>query len=163
MERQLQTRLATTFTAALAGALLTMPALAQQVQPRGQAAVPSQVRAQERIYGEELMTPQERNAYRERMRALETEQQRAAYGREHQQQMQSRAAERGVTLPEQASQERPGEARQGPSPSGKSQAGAEGTRQRDKQQQMQREREMQERTMRDQSAQGARKPHGNRR
>lgn len=64
------------------------------------------------IYGRELMTEQERREYQVRMRNLETEEERRAYREEHHRQMQSRAAERGMTLPEPASQDAPGDARQ---------------------------------------------------
>lgn len=46
-----------------------------------------------------MMTAEERNEYRERMRAAKTEQEREQIRNEHHQQMQARAKERGVTLP----------------------------------------------------------------
>lgn len=64
------------------------------------------------IYGRELMTEQERREYQERMRTLRTEEERRAYREEHHRQMQSRAAERGLTLPEPSPQTAPGDARQ---------------------------------------------------
>lgn len=64
------------------------------------------------IYGRELMTEQERREYHERMRNLRTEEERRAYREEHHRQMQSRAAERGLTLPEPSPQTAPGNARQ---------------------------------------------------
>ena len=163
MKTRLIRKLVTTSAVALAGSLLAVSALAQQTQPRAQAEVQQQARAQERIYGEDLMTPQERNTYRERMNTLETDQERAAYRKAHAQQMQSRAAERGVTLPEQAAQTRPGEARQGPAPSGRSQTPPAEARERDTRKEMQRNRDMHEQMMRDSPSQGGRKPHGNRR
>lgn len=55
--------------------------------------------ATDRIYGSQLMTEQERNAYRERMRKATTEQERERIRAEHHERMQARAKERGVTLP----------------------------------------------------------------
>jgi len=51
------------------------------------------------IYGWQLMTHQERNAYRERMRAAVTDEDRAKVIAEHQATMQARARERNVALP----------------------------------------------------------------
>lgn len=51
------------------------------------------------MYGWQLMTPQERDAYRTRMRSLKTERERQALRTQHHAEMQQRAAERGVRLP----------------------------------------------------------------
>ncbi len=53
------------------------------------------------VYGRELMTEQERAEHRTRMRSLNTEQEREAYRLEHHKQMQERAHERGVTIPDE--------------------------------------------------------------
>lgn len=53
----------------------------------------------DRIYGYELMTPQERTEYHARMRALNTEQEREAFRQEHYKKMQERAKAQGKTLP----------------------------------------------------------------
>lgn len=50
------------------------------------------------IYGYELMTDQERNAHRERMRAAKTLQERDRIRAEHRVQMDARAKERGMTI-----------------------------------------------------------------
>ncbi len=50
------------------------------------------------IHGYELMTDQERNAQRERMRAAKTLQERDRIRAEHRVQMDARAKERGVTI-----------------------------------------------------------------
>ena len=50
------------------------------------------------IYGYELMSDQERNAHRERMRAAKTLQERDRIRAEHRVQMDTRAKERGVTI-----------------------------------------------------------------
>ncbi len=74
----------------------TGTALAQTPQ-RDQTQTQSQVR--ERIFGADLMTPQERNEYQRRMRELKTEEEREQFRREHHEKMLARAKERGVTLP----------------------------------------------------------------
>lgn len=53
------------------------------------------------VYGWQLMTPQERTQYREKMRTLKTREERQAFRREHHKQMQERAKERGVKLPDE--------------------------------------------------------------
>ncbi len=52
------------------------------------------------IYGSQLMTAQERNEYRARMRAAKTQEERERIRAENHERMQQRAKERGVTLPE---------------------------------------------------------------
>lgn len=52
------------------------------------------------IYGSQLMTQQERNEYRTKMRSLRTAQERERFRLEHHERMQERARERGVTLPD---------------------------------------------------------------
>lgn len=51
-------------------------------------------------YGWQLMTPQERAEHRNKMRNMKTEQEREAYRLQHHAEMQKRAKERGVTLPD---------------------------------------------------------------
>lgn len=60
-----------------------------------------QTQKQEPIYGSQLMTPQERTDYHARMRSAKTAEAREKIRNEHHEQMQKRAQERGVTLPEQ--------------------------------------------------------------
>lgn len=50
------------------------------------------------MYGWQLMTTAEREAYRTRMRSLRTEREREALRVQHHQEMQQRARERGVQL-----------------------------------------------------------------
>ena len=50
------------------------------------------------IYGGNLMTEQERNAYRERLQSMKTEQERDAFMAQHRQQMQQRSQERNVPI-----------------------------------------------------------------
>jgi hypothetical protein len=55
----------------------------------------------ERIYGSQMMTQEERNAYRARLQAAKTEEERERIRKEHHQLMQQRAKERGLTLPDE--------------------------------------------------------------
>lgn len=55
--------------------------------------------ADETVYGWQLMTEQEREEHRNKMRTLQTEKEREAYRQEHHERMEKRAKERGVTLP----------------------------------------------------------------
>lgn len=79
---------------------------AASAQAQDQTGDPMQSRDQvqtqdrERIYGYELMTPQERNEYHARMRALNTEQEREAFRLEHHEKMQERARAQGKSLPD---------------------------------------------------------------
>ncbi len=65
------------------------------------SAALAQTTNQERIYGSQMMTQQERNEYRTRMQAAKTEQERNRLREEHHALMQARAKERGVTLPDE--------------------------------------------------------------
>lgn len=67
----------------------------------------AQARARDRIYGSQLMTEEEREHYRQRMRAATSEEERQKIRSEHHAQMVERARERGVTLPDEPPQ-RPG-------------------------------------------------------
>lgn len=71
------------------------PAVAQD---RDQDRV--QQRDQDRIFGSQLMTQQERLDYANRMRSMKTDQERQAFRLEHHIQMQERARQKGVTLPD---------------------------------------------------------------
>lgn len=82
---------------------ITMAASAQaadQVRDKTQATQQTQIQDRERVYGSELMTPQERNEYHNRMRVLKTEQEREAFQLEHHKLMQERARAQGKTLPD---------------------------------------------------------------
>lgn len=52
------------------------------------------------IYGSHMMTPEERLEYRNKMRSLKTPEERQALRLEHHKEMQARARERGITLPD---------------------------------------------------------------
>lgn len=91
----------------LAGQAWAQTATPQRDQTQTQTQ--SQTRTQERIYGSQLMTQQERNEYRQQMRTMKTAQEREAFRLEHHKRMQDRARERGVTLPDEPPK-RPGTA-----------------------------------------------------
>jgi len=99
---------------ALAGSLLLAAGLihaADQVQDKIQDRTRLQdptadqtqdrTRLQDQIYGSELMTEQERQEHRNKMRSFKTEQEREAYQLEQHKRMQQRAKEKGVTLPDE--------------------------------------------------------------
>ncbi|HEX8776810.1 MAG TPA: hypothetical protein VF738_01725 [Rhodanobacter sp.] len=101
-----------------------MPALAYQGRgaggqgQRGQAQPPAgamrgmtqqdRLRDRDQIYGWQLMTPAERSEYRMKMRSLKTVQEREALRSQHHEEMQKRAQQRGVTLPDMPRQNRGG-------------------------------------------------------
>ena len=58
--------------------------------------------AQDRVYGSQLMTRQERNEYGALMNAARTGKERDQIRQAHQEQMQERAKQRGMTLPDEA-------------------------------------------------------------
>src|SRR5512134_2621441 len=53
------------------------------------------------IYGSQLMTTQERDQYRDRMRAAKTDAERERIRAEHHERMNERAKSRGLSLPDQ--------------------------------------------------------------
>ena len=63
----------------------------------GQAAAADQ----NQIYGSQMMTEQERMEYRDRLRAAESAEEREKIRNEHHKQMQERAKERGVSIPDE--------------------------------------------------------------
>ena len=86
----------TVVAAAMAAAMMTITvSLFAADQPS-----PSTVRKSEPIYGYRMMSNDERNDYRKRMREARSAQERQAIRDEHRKLMESRAKERGVTLPE---------------------------------------------------------------
>ncbi len=80
--------------AVLAGPLFAADQVREQKQDQTQA------QDQERIYGSQMMTQKERNAYRAQMRAAKSEKERKQLRNEHHELMQKRAKERGMTLPD---------------------------------------------------------------
>ena len=96
---------------ALAGSLLVSGAAlgqpAEQANERAQQH--AQAQAEERqVYGWELMSAQERQAYRERMRNAGSAEEQARIRAEHHAQMQARARAQGATLPDMPMQRGPG-------------------------------------------------------
>ncbi|TNF37913.1 MAG: hypothetical protein EP315_01925, partial [Gammaproteobacteria bacterium] len=81
---------------AFAAGLLLSPALSiaadqQRDQLREQDQLRTQDQLRDQIYGSQLMTEQERNEYRNRMRAAKTEQEREQIRNEHHERMKIRA------------------------------------------------------------------------
>jgi hypothetical protein len=84
---------------AVAGVLTMGSYPALSAQPS--AGAPTwQAGQQQPIYGSQLMTPAERAEYRAKMGSLKTQKERDALRLEHHKQMQERAKQMGVTLPE---------------------------------------------------------------
>ncbi len=88
-----------------ASPLLTQPAAGQSpASPPAAATTPAAQAASSaaptRVYGWQLMTPDERTAYRAKMRSFHTDAERKAFRAEHHKLMVARAKERGVTLPD---------------------------------------------------------------
>jgi hypothetical protein len=90
------------FSLCLALGIPAQAAAQAQDPSRDQTQSTEQLQMQERdrIYGSELMTPQERAEYQNRMRELRTEQEREAFRLEHHTKMQERAKAKGMTLPD---------------------------------------------------------------
>ena len=62
--------------------------------------VQQQQKAQEQVYGWELMTPEERVEHRAQMRSLQNEEEQRVFQLEHHQRMLKRAKEEGLALPD---------------------------------------------------------------
>ncbi len=89
-----------TLTTALLAALNGAGALAQdQTRDQTQDRTRETLRDQD-MYGYQMMTPAERNEYRERMRNARTNEERERIRAEHHERMVQRARERGITLPD---------------------------------------------------------------
>ena len=94
-------KLASLSSAAMVIALLTQPLYGQESSRVQQGtANQAQTKSQDRIYGSELMTQQERNEYQNQMRQLNTEQERTKFRAQHHEQMKQRAKAQGKTLPD---------------------------------------------------------------
>ncbi len=95
-----------TFRIALIAGLLTLAPLSAPAADQDQDRTEDmeQARDQERvrdaIYGSQLMSEQERNEYRARMRAAKTAEEREQIRNEHHERMQKRAEEQGLSLPD---------------------------------------------------------------
>lgn len=76
----------------------------QRARDQDRTQMPDQDRMRDQIrdrdiYGYQMMTEQERNEYRDRMRTAQTRQERERLLAEHYAQMQARAKERGMSPP----------------------------------------------------------------
>ena len=93
--------LAMAVLAAIAGPVLATDQ--DQTRTQSQMMTQDQINkmTDQQIYGSQLMTAQERNEYRTRMRAAKTLEERERIRKEHHEQMKLRAKERGVTLPDE--------------------------------------------------------------
>jgi uncharacterized membrane protein YgcG len=65
------------------------------------AGAQTTTQTQQRIYGSQMMTQQEMNEYRERMRLAKTEEERERIRADHHARMSERAKARGITLPDE--------------------------------------------------------------
>jgi hypothetical protein len=81
-------------------AILSIVTMAGMV-PVANAQTASGNQTQQRIYGSQMMTQQEMNEYRERMRLAKTEAERERIRAEHHERMKERATTRGITLPDE--------------------------------------------------------------
>jgi hypothetical protein len=84
-----------TVIAAAAAALL-----ATGLAPVHAQGEPPAPKREMRVYGEEVMMPQERQAYIDKMRAAKTPEERAKLRDEHRAEMQKRAQDKDITLKE---------------------------------------------------------------
>lgn len=105
MQKQMFAKLALLGGIVCSGVMPTTDVTAQTkenatVQTQTQTQVQAQTKSQEQIYGSQLMTRQERITFRNRLRAAKTAEEREQIRLEHHKQMQQRAKERGVTLPD---------------------------------------------------------------
>lgn len=91
--------LLSTLSVALLGAFAAGSAIANDPE---RSSIQGQVGDQE-IYGSQLMTPDERAAHRAQMQSARTSAERERLRVEHQAAMQSRAKERGISLPDDSS------------------------------------------------------------
>jgi hypothetical protein len=80
---------------------LASPGYAQQPPATPGGSANTATPADQQIYGWQLMTPQERATYQNKMRSLKTQQEREQFRLEHHRLMQQRAQERGLTLPDE--------------------------------------------------------------
>ncbi len=79
---------------------LAWAAVAVLIMMFGAGAASAEEVAREYIYGAELMTPKERDAYRRGLQQASTDEARGEYRRQHREQLQKRAQQRGKHLDE---------------------------------------------------------------
>lgn len=95
------------FISALAVALLSSGGIAlaadqdrDRVQSQDQIQKQDKVQNRDRIYGSQLMTNEERDQYRDKMRAAKTSKERQQVRAEHHERMMERAKAQGMKLPD---------------------------------------------------------------
>lgn len=86
-------------TAALAGTTGFALAADQPGQSPGQSPGQATGQTEDRIYGSQLMTPDERDQYDQQIQSAKTDEEREQIREQHRERMRERARERGVTLP----------------------------------------------------------------
>jgi len=86
---------------AVAALIVAVPAQTAEPARLAQAQKPVQPIPEEPIYASHMMTEQERDEHRARLRAATTEQERDQIRRAHHDQMRARAKARGMTLPDE--------------------------------------------------------------
>ncbi len=97
-----RTLIYTAVVAALLPAMVSVANAADKDQTRDQDRRQTQDQARDTpIYGSQLMTQQERSAYRARMRSAKTAEEREQIRKEHHERMKIRAKEKGATLPDE--------------------------------------------------------------
>lgn len=74
-------------------------------------AAPVAAEEREYIYGAELMSPKERDAYRQGLQSASDEETKGQYRQRHRERLQKRAQQRGVQLDEKGIVRRQGEGR----------------------------------------------------
>lgn len=87
--------------ASLVAVAFTVPAVSAPAADQTQTKETAKSQIRDQIYGSQLMTREERLEYRNKMRNLKTVEEREQFRLDHHKQMQERAKERGVTLPDQ--------------------------------------------------------------
>jgi hypothetical protein len=85
----------------LAGITILSPLVLAEEPLQKQDQLRTQEQDRQQIYGSQLMTQEERAAYRTKMRAAKTQEEREKIRAEHHEQMKLRAKEKGVTLPDE--------------------------------------------------------------
>ena len=85
----------------LVGALSLPAGMVVAAEPLPAKDLMSVSQEQERVYGSQLMTIDERTEYQAKMRAAKTAEEREGLRAEHHQRMQERAKARGMTLPDE--------------------------------------------------------------
>ena len=100
-------RIAISGTLAAAVWMAVASGASAQAQQPDQSRPQAQQQKQESIFGSQMMSREERDEYRRRMRSAKTPEERTQIRNEHHDQMVARAKERGITLPAEPPAGRP--------------------------------------------------------